>query len=93
MKIEDIEKLLREINDEHIALSTNIEHIKIGFLDIKTELKSISNILETQIVHSEKIKELEKKIEAYNTRFNKVSFILFTAVISIVAKIVITHFN
>jgi len=58
-----IETAISDLGKTSEKLSGHIEYIREDFADIKSELKSIAKILETQIRHSEELKHMKEKID------------------------------
>jgi len=65
--IEKLKTTVNEINRSSDKMSEHLNYLKNDLSEVKSELKSISRILETQITHTEKFRVVENQLDALNS--------------------------
>jgi uncharacterized coiled-coil protein SlyX len=65
--IEKLKTTVNEINRSSDKMSEHLNYLKNDLSEVKSELKSISRILETQITHTEKFRVVENQLESLNS--------------------------
>lgn len=69
-EIEEVKELRQAITELHRSndlMHSNFENIKDNLGEVKYELKNITTILQTQVVHAEKIHQVEEKLKTHES--------------------------
>ncbi len=72
--IKELSNAINSLKGTHDKLTNHIEYVNKDLTEVKTNLQGISKILEKQILHEEKIKNIEteiKDIDNFNLKSEK----------------------
>ena len=81
--IKDELKSIAKILEIQIRHDEELKHIKIG-------LEKTESCYSKSAAKEERMKNVEDKIKLMNSRFSKIAFILFSGIVSIVVKLVLS---